>query len=227
MQAVILVGGRGDAAAAADVDGAQDRRAARRPAAHRLHARVAARPRRRRRDHVVRLPRDRRARRARRRVAARHPAALRRGARAARHRRRAEVRRGAARRALPDAQRRRPHRPRPQRADRPARGDRRGRHARARAGPGPVELRAREPARRQLGRGVPREAVARRADHDEPHLGGRLRPRALGARPHPARRRRSRSSARSGPRSSITASTASPTTRPTGSTSARPRATCR
>ena len=47
--------------------------------------------------------------------------------------RRAQVRRGPARRALPDAQRRRAHRHRPDRADRPARGDRRGRHARARA----------------------------------------------------------------------------------------------
>ena len=53
--------------------------------------------------------------------ALRRAAALRRGAAAARHRRRAEVRRGAARRALPDAQRRRPDRPRPDGADRAAR----------------------------------------------------------------------------------------------------------
>ena len=44
--------------------------------------------------------------------------ALRGGAAAARHRRRGEVRRVPARRALPHAQRRRAHRPRPQRADR-------------------------------------------------------------------------------------------------------------
>ena len=54
-------------------------------------------------------------------------AALRRGARAARHRRRAEVRRGAARRALLHAQRRRPHRHRPDRAAAPARAHRRAR----------------------------------------------------------------------------------------------------
>ena len=43
MQAVILVGGRGHAPAPADLDRAQAGRAARRPAVHRLHARVAAR----------------------------------------------------------------------------------------------------------------------------------------------------------------------------------------
>ena len=61
----------------------------------------------------------------------------------------------------------------------------------------------------------------------EPHLGRRLRPRALGARPHRARHATSRSSARSGRRSSTRASTATSTTARTGSTSARPSATCR
>ena len=106
-------GRAGHPPAPAHLDRPQAGRAARRPAVHRLHARVAARPRRRRRDHVVRLPRRQRARRAGRRLAARHPPALRRGARAAGHRRRAEARRADARRALPDAQRRRAHRHRP------------------------------------------------------------------------------------------------------------------
>ena len=47
---------RGHAPAAADLDRPQAGRPARRPAVHRLHARVAARPRRRRRRHVLRLP---------------------------------------------------------------------------------------------------------------------------------------------------------------------------
>ena len=88
-----------------------------------------------------------RAQRARRRLRLRAAAALRRGARAARHRRRAQVRRVAARRALPDAQRRRAHRHRPDRADRPARADGRARDARARAGRRPDRLRARAPRR--------------------------------------------------------------------------------
>ena len=96
-----------------------------------------ARPRRRRRDHVVRLPGHRGAQRARRRLAVRAAPALRRGARPARHGRGAEVRRGPARRALPDAQRRRAHRHRPDRADRPARGDRRA-SARSRWCPSPT-----------------------------------------------------------------------------------------
>jgi hypothetical protein len=54
------------------------------------------------------------------------------------HRRRPEVRRGQARRAFPDAQRRRADGPRPDRPDRPARGDGRARHARADAGRGPL-----------------------------------------------------------------------------------------
>ena len=60
-------GGRGDAAAAADVDGAQAGRPAGRPAVHRVHARLAALARRRRRRDVLRAPGRRRARRARRR----------------------------------------------------------------------------------------------------------------------------------------------------------------
>ena len=76
--------------------------------------------------------------------ALRRPAALRRGAAAARHRRRAEVRRVAARRALPDAQRRRADRHRPDApSSRSTRRTRRARDARAHAGRGPVRLRAR------------------------------------------------------------------------------------
>ena len=89
-----------------------------------------------------------RAQRAGRRLAVRAAPALRRGARAARDGRGAQVRRGPPRRALPDAQRRRADRHRPHRADRPARGDRRGRHARARSGRRPHRLRPRAPARR-------------------------------------------------------------------------------
>ena len=59
---------RGHAAAAADLDRPEAGRPARRPAVHRVHARLAAPPRRRRRDHVVRLPGRRRAQRARRRL---------------------------------------------------------------------------------------------------------------------------------------------------------------
>ena len=51
---------------------------------------------------------------------------------------------------------------------------------------GPVELRPRAPARGRRGRGVPREARARRGPRHEPHLRRRLRPGALGARPHRA-----------------------------------------
>ena len=86
---------------------------------------------------------ERRAQRARRRQRAGHQAALRGGAAAARHRRRAQVRRAAARRALPDAQRRRADRPRPDRADRAARAHRRARDAGADSGRGPVGVRAR------------------------------------------------------------------------------------
>ena len=158
-----------------------------------------------------------------------HPPALRRGARAARHRRRAEVRRGAARRALPHAQRRRPHRPRPH-APRSPSTRRPARSARSRSCPvadpssyGLVRLRE-----RPLRRGVPREAVARRAELDTNLISAgayvlersvldlippdqkvsierEVWPRAR--RPRPLRLRRRRT--------------------PTGSTSARPRATCR
>ena len=68
MQALILVGRRGHAASAADLDRPQAGRPARRPAVHRLHARMAARPRRRRRRDVLRLPGHGRAQRARRRL---------------------------------------------------------------------------------------------------------------------------------------------------------------
>ena len=59
---------RGHAPAPAHLDRAQAGRAARRPAVHLLHARVAASARDRRRDHVLRLSRHERAQRARRRL---------------------------------------------------------------------------------------------------------------------------------------------------------------
>ncbi len=62
---------RGDPAAAADLDDPEAGRAAGRPAVHLLHARVAARPRRRGGDPLVRLHGRRRAQRARRRLGAR------------------------------------------------------------------------------------------------------------------------------------------------------------
>ena len=144
--------------------------------------------------------------------ALRHRAALRRGARAARHRRRAEVRRGAPRRALPDAQRRRAHRPRPVRPDRPARA-----HA-ARRGTlalvpvdGPERLRPR--AARRGRRGARSSSRSPRPTSSTPNLISRrrLRARALGARPHrarPQRLDRARDLARARRRR---ASTASPT----------------
>ena len=93
VQALILAGGRGHAAAPAHLHDPQAGRPAGRSPVHRLHARVAARPRCRRGDPLLRLHGRRRAP-----VLgdgpARRPPALRRGARAAGHRRRAEVRRG-------------------------------------------------------------------------------------------------------------------------------------
>ena len=97
---------RGHAAAAAHERHPEADRHLRRPAVHGLHARVAGRPRGRRRDHVLRLPGHQGQGGPRRRLGLRGPPALRRGARAPRDRRRAEVRRGPARRALPHAQRR-------------------------------------------------------------------------------------------------------------------------
>ncbi len=85
--------GRGDAAAAADLDRPQAGRAAGRPAVHRLHARVARTPRRRRRR-ACPAASCRRCCARRSATAARYGVAadVRRGARAARHRRRAAVR---------------------------------------------------------------------------------------------------------------------------------------
>ena len=78
-----------------------------------------------------------------RRLRARDPPALRRGAAAAGHRRRAEVRAGPAPRSLPDAQRRRADRHRPERAAAPARADRRADYARPDRRRGSVRVRAR------------------------------------------------------------------------------------
>ena len=178
-------------------------------------------------DHVVRLPGHRRAQRARRRLAVRAAAALHRGARAARDRRRAEVRRGPPRRALPDAQRRRPDRHRPDRADRPARGRR-----------APSATLALVPRRRP---DAPTASCACNDDHsvkefvEKPSadqidtnadLGRRLRARARRCSTSSRPTATSRSSARCGRSSSARASTASPP-RPTGWTSAPPSATCR
>ena len=228
MQAVILVGGEGTRLRPLTSTRPQAGRAARRPAVHGLHARVAARPRRRRRDPVLRLPGRRRCATCSATARARAAAALRRGARAARHRRRAEVRRGAARRALPDAQRRRPHRHRPHRPDRPARA----RPARAaRSALVPVD----DPSAYGLVRldddrvGAASSSRSRRPDQIDTNLISRRRLRARARRRSTSSRptATSRSSARSGRSSSATASTASPPAAPTGSTSGRPSATCR
>ncbi len=143
--------GRGDTAPSAHVDDSQAGCAARRAAADLLHARLAARPRRRRGDPLLRLHGRRSAQRARRRRRARNEAALRRGVTAARHRRRPQARRDPSERPLPDAQRRRHHRPRPDRADGAARAYGCARDAGADRGRGPVALRPRPPGRRSLG----------------------------------------------------------------------------
>ncbi len=92
-----------------------------------------------------------------------------------------------ARRALPDAQRRRAHRHRPDRADRPARAERGEGDARARAGRRPERLRPGAPERRPFRARLRREAEPRR-DRHEPDQRRRLRagardPRARAARP--------------------------------------------
>ena len=69
MQAVILVGGQGTRLRPLTSTVPKPVVHARGPAVHRLHARVAARARHRRRDHVLRVPRRQRAQRARRRLA--------------------------------------------------------------------------------------------------------------------------------------------------------------
>ncbi len=110
----------------------------------------------------LRLPRRRRARRARRRLGLRRAPALRRGARAARHRRRAASTPSDARRALPrcstatcsptsTSARSSPQHER----------DRRDGDARAGRRRGPERLRARAPRRRSLGARVRREAEPR------------------------------------------------------------------
>ena len=97
--------------------------------------------------------------------------------------------------------------------------------ARADAGRGPVELRARAHRRRRPRHGVRREA-GRRPDRHAQHLGRRLRARALGARParaRPARLDRARrlpAARRQRPLRLRLATT-------TGSTSGRPSATSR
>src|SRR5262249_41280525 len=149
---------RGDAPASAHLHRAQARGAAGGQTVHLVPAGVAAPARHRRCDHVVRVPRDERAQCARRRLPAGTPPAVRGGARPAGHRRRPEGRRVEARRALRDAQRRRPHRPGPDRADRPARGDRRDRDAGPRAGARPHGLRRGEPGGGPLGEGLRGEA---------------------------------------------------------------------
>ena len=172
-----------------------------------------ARPRRRRRHHVLRLPGHGGAQRARRRLAVRAAPALRRGARAARHGGRAQVRRGPPRRALPDAQRRRADRHRPHRADRPARGAR-APSARSRSCPvaDPTRLRPRAPATTTTS--VEEFVEKPSADQIDTNLISRrrLRARARGARPRSRPTATSRSSARSGRSSSATGSTASPPT---------------
>ena len=93
-----------------------------------------------------------------------------------------------ARRPLPGAQRRRAHRPRPDRAACASTRER-GRAGDARALPGrrPDRLRARAPRRGRRDHRVPREARPGRDRHRRDQR-RRLRARALGARPDPAGR---------------------------------------
>ena len=92
----------------------------------------------------------------------------------------------AARRAVPDAQRGHPHRPRRRRPARAARGARRPRHAGPHARGGPERVRARAHGGGRRGHRLRGEAVAG-ADRHAQHLRRRLRPRAQRARPARAR----------------------------------------
>ena len=94
------------------------------------------------------------------------------------------------RRSLPDAQRRRADRRRRQRAAAPARGDRRGRDARPRAGRRPVGLRAGPAATTTTRSRASWRSRRRRARRHRPLLisAGHLRAGALGAGPDPADR---------------------------------------
>ena len=172
---------RGHAAAAADVDGAEAGRPARRPAVHRLHDRLAARARRRRRRDVLRASGRRRALGARGRRVRGRAAALPGGAAPVGYRWGAEIRRGPARRPLPDAQRRRADRHRRRRRSwrrTPRTG--RARDAGAVPGRGSLCLRARAAGGRRVGDRVRREARAG-PDRHEQHLRGCVRAREVGA----------------------------------------------
>ncbi len=157
---------------------------------------------------------------------ARRAAPLRRGAAAAGHRRRAQVRGGPARRALPDAQRRRADRHRPERPARPARANRRARDARAGPGRGSVGVRARAPRRRSRRERVRREARPGR-DRHQPDQRRRVRPRARRARRDGARGHQLLDRARRVSRGSSGAGCSATRRTATGSTSAPPSATCR
>ena len=206
--------------AAGHADASEAGDPARRPAVHPLHDRLARPPRRRRRRPGLRLPARSAPRDARRRDRRRATAALRRGARAARHGRRDQVRRGPARGPLLRPQRRQPHRPRPDRADGPARRaaapGRRSASTRSTTSPGsgwsaaPRTARSSSSSRSPI---PPRSTPTR----SPPACTCSRRRSSTSSR----RTRTSRSSARSGRGWSATGSTRS-ASRATGWTSARP-----